>query len=161
MGAIERGLRLLATVAAVMGWTAMLPADAAPQDCARVPVVLWGDGSRDDTAALNAWLRGHDAIWGDTGTPVGAVIKSRLFRLSSAIYVHAGTGRILRDFRMEWPEHGQVVTGGTIEAGDDPDAPPLQSRVTITGGGPGDGVPFEIPDEEAGQARSDASCAIS
>ena len=65
----------------------------------RVPVVLWGDGRHDDTAALNAWLRGHDAIWADTGEPVGAAIGGRSFRLSSAIYVQAGTGRVLRDFR--------------------------------------------------------------
>jgi hypothetical protein len=139
----------------------IIPADAAPQDCARVPVVLWGDGKRDDTAALNAWLRGHDAIWADTGAPVGPAISGRSFRLSSAIYVNAGTGRILRDFRMEWPEHGQIVAGGTIAAGDDPDMPPRQSGVTITGGFPGDGIPYKVPDPGPAQAGSAASCAIS
>jgi hypothetical protein len=157
----EKRCRFGAALLAVMAYAAVLPACAATQDCIRVPVVLWGDGRHDDVAALNAWLRGDDAIWADTGTPVGAAIRGRSFRLSSVIYVHAGTGRILRDFRMEWPERGEVVTGGTIEAGHDPDAPPLQSGVTIVGGDPGEGVPFVIPDEEAGQARSEASCAIS
>jgi hypothetical protein len=158
---MRQRLPVLAAFVAAATCAAPLPAHAAPQDCARVPVVLWGDGRRDDTAALNAWLRGHDAIWADTGTPVGAAISGRSFRLSSAIYVNAGTGRVLRDFRMEWPEHGQVVTGGTIEAGGDPDAPPLQSGVTIIGGDPGDGVPYEVPDPEPDLTDSGASCAIS
>ncbi|MGD9615401.1 MAG: hypothetical protein AB7H90_21060 [Alphaproteobacteria bacterium] len=161
MGAIGKRHRFVAALLAAAAYGAALAADAAPQDCIKVPVVLWGDGRHDDTAALNAWLRGRDAIWADTGDPVGAAIGGRRFRLSSAIYVHAGTGRVLRDFRMEWPERGEVVTGGTIAAGDDPDSPPLQSGVTITGGDPGEGVPFEIPDDEAGQASRDASCAIS
>jgi hypothetical protein len=137
------------------------PAIAAPQDCARVPVVLWGDGRHDDTAALNAWLRGRDAIWAGSGTPVGAAIGGRRFRLSSAIYVQAGTGRVLRDFRLEWPERGETVTGGTIMTGADPDAVPLQSGVTISGGDPGEGVPFDVPDREPDHAAPDASCAIS
>jgi hypothetical protein len=154
-------LRILVAIMAVTACSAAFPAQAARQDCVRIPVVLWGDGQRDDTAALNAWLHGHDAIWADTGAPVGAAISGRSFRLSSAIYVNAGTGRVLHDFRMEWPEHGQIVTGGTIEAGDDPDAPPLQSGVTITGGDSGDGVPYTVPDPEPAQARREASCAIS
>jgi hypothetical protein len=167
MDAIGRRHRFVAALLAVTAYVtvaaqiAMIPAYAGPQDCMRIPVVLWGDGRHDDTAALNAWLRGDDAIWADIGTPVGAAIRGRSFRLSSAIYVHAGTGRILRDFRMEWPERGEVVTGGTIEAGHNPDAPPLQSGVTIVGGDPGEGVPFVIPDEEAGHASREASCAIS
>lgn len=154
-------LHILVLLMAATACGAAFPAYTAPQDCVRVPVVLWGDGRRDDTAALNAWLRGHDAIWADTGAPVGAAIRDRSFRLSSAIYVNAGTGRILHNFRMEWPEHGQIVTGGTIAAGDDPDAPPLQSGVTIIGGGPSDGVPYTVPDPEPAQAGSEASCAIS
>jgi hypothetical protein len=137
------------------------PAIAAAQDCIRVPVVLWGDGRHDDTGALNAWLRGHEAIWGNSGTLVGAAIGARSFRLSSAIYVQAGTGRVMRDFRLEWPERGEVVTGGTIEAGLDPGAAPLQSGVTISGGDPGEGVPFDVPDREPAQASRDANCAVS
>jgi len=131
------------------------------QHCVRTDIVLWGDGRHDDTGALNAWLRGHDAIWADTGTPVGAVISDRRFRLSSAIYVDAGTGRILRDFRLEWPERGEVVTGGTIAAGHDAGAAPVQTGITIAGGDPGEGVPFDAPDHEPGEAIRDASCAIS
>jgi hypothetical protein len=153
--------RLVAALLAVAAYVTVLPAGAAQQDCVRVPVVLWGDGRHDDTAALNAWLRGHDAIWADTGTPVGAAISGRSFRLSSAIYVQAGTGRVLRDFRLEWPERREIVTGDTIAAGHDPDAEPLQSGVMIAGGDPGEGIPFDIPDREPEQVRSDASCATS
>src|SRR3954471_21745667 len=110
---------------------AVPPTHAATPGCIRIPVVLWGDGRHDDTAAMNAWLHGQDAIWADAGTPVGAAIGGRHFRLSSAIYVQAGTGRVLRDFRLEWPERGEIVTGGTIAAGGDPDVSPLQSGVTI------------------------------
>ena len=134
----------------------IIPAQAAPQDCARIPVVLWGDGRHDDTGALNAWLRGQEAIWADSGTLVGAAIGARSFRLSSAIYVQAGTGRVMRDFRLEWPERREIVTGGMIEAGHDPDAAPLQAGVTITGGDPGEGVPFDAPDREPAQASGDA-----
>jgi hypothetical protein len=158
---MHRRPHLVAALLAATACLAALPAPAATQDCTRVPVVLWGDGRHDDTAALNAWLRGRDAIWADGGNPVGAAISGRSFRLSSAIYVNAGTGRVLRDFRMEWPERGEIVTGGTIAAGHDPDAAPLQSGVTIIGGDPGEGVPFDVPDREPDQARSDASCAIS
>jgi hypothetical protein len=134
---------------------------AGRQDCVRIPIVLWGDGRHDDTAALNAWLRGEDAIWADTGAPVGATVERHRFRLSSAVYVRAGTGRTLREFRMEWPERGEVVTGGTIAAGSDPDAAPVQSGVRVEGGDPGEGVPFEVPDPGPQQANRDASCAIS
>src|SRR3954449_3614587 len=112
--------RLVVPLLAATAYVAVLPAHAATQDCTKVPVVLWGDGRHDDTAALNAWLRGRDASWADAGTPVGAAISGRRFRLSSAIYVQAGTGRMLRDFRLEWPERGEVVTGGMIAAGADP-----------------------------------------
>ncbi len=151
-------------VAALLAMTACIetvPAHGEQQDCVRVPVVLWGDGRHDDTAALNAWLRGHEAIWADTGTRVGAAIGGRSFRLSSAIYVQAGTGRVLRDFRLEWPERDELVTGGAIEAGHDPDAAPLQTGVAMTGGDPGEGVPFDVPDSEPARAGPDASCAIS
>jgi hypothetical protein len=152
---------LVTALLGLMAYGMALPADAAQQDCIRVPVVLWGDGRHDDTAALNAWLRGRDAIWAGTGTAVGAAIEGRSFRLSSAIYVNAGSGRILRDFRMEWPERGEVVTGGAIEAGHDPDAEPVQAGVEITGGDPGEGVPFDLPDRGSDEASRDASCVIS
>lgn len=134
---------------------------AGGQDCVRPEVVLYGDGRTDDTAALNAWLRGEEAVWADTGKPVGATIRGRSFRLSSAIYVRAGKGRTMHDFRLEWPERGEVVTGGTMMAGDDPDRAPLLSGIDIVGGDPGEGVPFELPDEPPRQHAGEASCATS
>jgi hypothetical protein len=153
--------RLVAVLLALAAPVQTVPADAAPQDCVHIPVMLWGDGRHDDTAALNAWLRGRDAIWADSGAAVGAMITGRRFRLSAAIYVEAGTGRTLRDFRLEWPERGEIVSGGTLAAGDDPTAAPLQSGVTIVGGDPGEGVPFDMPDPEPDRADREASCATS
>ena len=75
--------------------------------------------------------------------------------------LQAGTGRVLRDFRLEWPERSEIVSGGTITAGDDPDAAPVQSGVTIIGGDPSEGVPFDAPDHEPDQAIREASCAVS
>ena len=160
MGGIGHRHRFVAALLAA-ACASGLPAHAAPQDCVKVPVMLWGDGKRDDTAALNAWLQGRDAIWADTEEAVGAAITGRAFRLSSAIYVQAGTGRVLRDFRLEWPERGEVVTGGMIAAGDDPDAAPVQSGVTITGGDPSEGVPYDAPDHQPDQVIREASCAVS
>src|SRR5260221_12645491 len=58
------------------------PARAAePQHCARAEIALWGDGRHDDTAALNAWLRGEDAAWAASGHPGGTAIAGRSFRL--------------------------------------------------------------------------------
>ena len=62
---------------------------AEPPQCARGDMVLWGDGVHDDTAALNAWLRGDSLVWATSGEPVGEAIANRVFRLSSAIYVPA------------------------------------------------------------------------
>ena len=102
-------------------------------------IVLWGDGRHDDTKALNAWLRGQPAIWGDSGEPVGAAIAGRRFRLSAAIYVPGGTGRSLEDFRLLWPERGEIVAGGD----------------------PGEGKPFETPAAAPSKPDPKASCAIS
>src|SRR4051794_12681654 len=143
-------MRKASRFVAVMACIAALPVHAATQDCTKVPVMLWGEGRHDDTVALNAWLRGHEAIWADAGTPVGAAIGGRRFRLSSAIYVQAGTGRVLRDFRLEWPERGEVVTGGMIAAGADPHAGPLPSRGTNIRGGPGGSGPLHAPPRPAG-----------
>lgn len=134
---------------------------AEPQRCVRAEIVLWGDGRHDDTQALNAWLRGEDAVWADSGAAVGAAIAGRSFRLSQAVYVRAGTGRSLQDFRLLWPERGEVVSGGTILAGTDPDRAPATSDISIVGGDPGEGQPFDLPD--AAPARQDEveSCATS
>ena len=143
------------------GLLALTPAMGEGQRCARTENILWGDGKHDDTVALNAWLKGDDAVWADTGKSVGAAIAGRSFRLSSAIYVIGGTGRMLQDFHLLFPERGEMVTGGTVRAGNDPNQPPVATGVTIAGGDSGEGVPFDAPDPAPVRADGKASCPIS
>ena len=72
-----------------------------------------------------------------------------------------GTGRRLEQFRMLWPERGETVSGGLIVSGSNPDQAPVMSGVSIVGGDPGEGVPFEMPDADSGHHSSRASCATS
>jgi hypothetical protein len=123
---------LIATLLAVAG---------PPPNCA--PLSLWGDGRHDDTRALNAWLAGAPARWGDSSRPVGAEIDGGTFLLSAPIYVASGTGRQLKGFRMVWPLTGERLQGGTIATGDDPNAPPVVNGLAKTGGDPGEGVPYQ------------------
>ena len=132
----------------------------APQ-CARGDIVLWGDGKHDDTAALNAWLRGDNLLWAATADPVGDTIADHVFRLSSAIFVPGGTGRRLERFRLIWPERGETVSGGSVRSGVDPDQPPVVSGVAITGGDPDEGVPLETPDITPADRRDPSRCATS
>ena len=134
---------------------------AQPQHCERADIMLWGDGKHDDSAALNAWLRGEEAIWAQSGMPVGAAIIAHSFRLSAAIYVPGGTGRKLDDFRLLWPERGETVSGGTILAGTDSGKAPIVSGVAIVGGDAGEGKPFEAPDPAPADPEDQASCATS
>jgi hypothetical protein len=131
-----------------------------PPQCVRADIVLWGDGKHDDTFALNAWLRGENIAWADSGDAVGNEIAGRAFRLMDAIYITAGSGRVMRDFRLLWPERGETVSGGTIVSGDDPDKPPVSTDVAIVGGDPGEGVPFDAPDPVVAHDPK-ASCATS
>ncbi len=131
------------------------------QHCVPADIVLWGDGRHDDSTALNAWFAGDAAIWAESGAPVGAVIAGHSFRLSAAVYVHAGTGRRLDDFRMVWPERGETVAGGSIVSGRDPAKAPIVSGVRISGGDPGEGVPFEAPDAAPAGRDGQANCATS
>src|SRR6266850_7981779 len=94
-------------------------------DCAAAPPVLWGDGEHDDTAALNAWFRGETVLWAQTHEPVGSEISDHNFLLSSTVYIHSGTGRKMERFQMVWPHRNEVVSGGTIEAGNDPEGQPV------------------------------------
>ncbi|HKS88381.1 MAG TPA: hypothetical protein VJR70_02970 [Stellaceae bacterium] len=136
-------------------------AAAEEQHCVPAQIVLWGDGRHDDTAALNAWLHGRPAIWGDSGAPVGAAIGQRNFRLSAPVYVPAGTGRSLADFTLRWPDRGETVAGGRIAAGHDPNAAPVMSGISIVGGDPGEGRPFEAPDPPPPRPDPAAGCATS
>ena len=136
-------------------------ANAEEHRCVRTQNILWGDGRHDDTVALNAWLKGEDAVWADSGRSVGPAIAGHTFRLSSAIYVIGGTGRRLSDFRLVFPERGEVVTGGTVRAGGDPDKPPISAGITITGGDSGEGVPFDAPEPKPVRAEDKAACPIS
>ncbi len=156
-----RSARSLAAVA-IAAVLCSVPAQAAePQHCVRAESVLWGDGRHDDSAALNAWFGGADAIWAESGEPVGTAIAGHSFRLSAAVFVPGGTGRRLEDFRMLWPENGEIVSGGSIASGSDPEKAAVVSGVDIVGGDPGEGVPFEAPDPDPAQRNPTASCATS
>ena len=116
--------------------------------CAAAPPVLWGDGEHVDTAALNAWFRGETVLWAQTGESVGSEITDRNFLLSSTVYIHSGTGRKLERFRMVWPWRNEIVTGGMIAAGDDPDGQPVADGITKVNSDPDEGVPYEGPKPE-------------
>jgi hypothetical protein len=148
-------------LAALVAFAPLSLRAAEPQHCVRAEIVLWGDGRHDDSAALTAWLRGADAIWAASGEPVGAAIAGRSFRLTSAVFVPGGTGRRLEAFQFLWPERGEIVSGGSIVAGSDPDKAPIVSGVKISGGDPGEGKPFEMPDPAPAEPDPKASCAIS
>ena len=120
------------------------PARAEDQSkCADAPLVLWGDGEHDDTAALNAWFRGETVLWARTHEPVGSKIADHNFLLSSTVYIPGGTGRKMERFRMVWPWRNEVVTGGTIAAGDDPDGQPVADGIAKVNADPDEGVPYD------------------
>jgi hypothetical protein len=114
--------------------------------CRPMPLALWGDGRHDDTKALNAWFRGDNVVWAQTGESVGNKISGRVFKLSAAVYISSGTGRRLEHFEMVWPTHGERVTGGMILAGGDRNTPPVATGISKTGGDPGEGLPVSTPD---------------
>ena len=125
------------------------PAKAEEQsNCVTAPRVLWGDGVHDDTAALNAWFRGEEVLWAETHEPVGAEIADRSFLLNSTVYVRGGTGLRLEHFRMIWPWRNEIVSGGTIVTGGDPDVEPRTEGITMVGADPDEGVPYKAPDPE-------------
>ena len=136
-------------------------AAAAASGCAVAPIVLWGDGRHDDTAALNAWLRGGPVLWGQSGEAVPAEIDGNNFLLSGPIYVRSGTGRRIARFRMTWPATREAMTGGAIATGTDPQQPPLVSGIRKTGGDAGEGVPFDGPASEPGDEKPATDCLVS
>jgi hypothetical protein len=142
---VSRYLGFLA--AALLASVVWLSSTRAQEDakCAAAPHVLWGDGEHDDTAALNAWFRGENVIWAQSHEPVGAEIADRNFLLNSTIYISGGTGRKLERFRMIWPARNEIVSGGTILSGTDPDQPPVAEGITKIGADPDEGVPYEGP----------------
>ena len=141
----------LALVAAILLAALVVLSSAKAQEqskCSAAPHLLWGDGEHDDTAALNAWFRGETVIWAQTHDEVGAEITDRTFLLSSAVYVSSGAGRKLERFRMVWPERSEIVSGGTIMAGTDPDQQPVAENITKIGADPDEGIPYNTPDAE-------------
>lgn len=144
------GLLMARTLAALLA--SLLTVSAARAEdrskCTDAPPVLWGDGEHDDTAALNAWFRGETVIWAETHQAVGPQIADRTFLLSSTVYVHSGIDRKLERFQMVWPHRSEVVSGGTIEAGKNPDDPPVADNITKVNSDPDEGVPYDGPPPE-------------
>jgi hypothetical protein len=116
--------------------------------CSNAPLVLWGDGEHDDTAALNAWFRGETVVWAQTHQAIGSEIADRIFLLSSTVYIHSGIDRKLERFQMVWPHRNEVVSGGTLQTGDDPKEPPIADQITKVNADPDEGVPYEGPPPE-------------
>lgn len=147
-------------LAAVAGLAPVAARAAERANCGTL-FVLWGDGRHDDTAALNAWFRGDRVIWGETGGTVGSQIAGHEFRLSAAIYISSGKDRRIEDFQFVWPERKEVVTGGTIAAGSDPNQPPVASGLTKIGVGPGEGVPYHSPAPKPAVPADLTGCLVS
>jgi hypothetical protein len=146
-------------LAALMSSSPVWAADGSK--CGGKLFVLWGDGKHDDTAALNAWFRGDDVMWGQTGRAVGPQISDHVFRLSTAIYIRSGAGRRIEHFQFVWPERKELVAGGTIVSGTDPNQPPVAAGLTKIGAGPNEGIPFPdlTPKPAAHDDRTD--CLVS
>jgi hypothetical protein len=141
---------------------AVSPAAADEQSkCAASPLVLWGDGEHDDTAGLNAWFRGETVLWAQTHEAVGAVIADRNFLLSSTVYIHGGTGRKMERFQMVWPWRNELVSGGTITAGNDPDGQPVADGITKVNADPDEGVPYDGPKPEPNEHGIPRHCLTS
>jgi hypothetical protein len=146
----------------LMAMTASTPAWATESSkCGARLLVLWGDGKHDDTAALNAWFRGDAVIWGSNGRTVGPQIADHVFRLSSAIYINSGTGRRIEHFQFIWPARKELISGGMIVAGVDPNRPPVATGLTKIGAGPNEGVPYPSKTPKPAAARDSADCLVS
>jgi hypothetical protein len=130
-------------------------------NCGARLLVLWGDGRHDDTAALNAWFRGDAVIWGETGRNVGPQITGRVFRLSAPVYISSGTGRSIAQFQFVWPARKELVSGGTIVAGADPNRAPVATGLTKIGAGPNEGVPFPSDTPKRAAHDNSADCLVS
>jgi len=151
----------LATLLLIALATATPVSAADSSKCGAKLLVLWGDGKHDDTAALNAWFRGDAVAWGQNGRGVGPQISGRVFRLTSPVYISSGTSRSIENFQFLWPERREVVSGGTIVTGADPDKPPVATGIAKIGAGPNEGIPFpsDTPKPAASDNRTD--CLVS
>jgi len=141
---------------------AVSPAAAdGPSKCSAALPVLWGDGEHDDTAALNAWFRGEAVLWAQTHEVVGSEITDHNFLLSSTVYIHSGTGRKMERFQMVWPYRNEVVTGGRIVAGSDPEGTPIADQITKINADPDEGVPYAGPKLEPHEKGIPRDCLTS
>jgi hypothetical protein len=59
-----------------------------------------------------------------------------------------GTGLRLERFRMIWPWRNEVVSGGAIVTGKDPNQEPRTEGITKVGADPDEGVPYKAPAPE-------------
>ena len=161
-GGIQRNF-VIGTLIVLLAAMPMLRPAAAADDskCPAKLSVLWGDNRHDDTAALNAWFRGDPVVWAQTGRSVGPEISGHMFRLSAPIYISSGTGRRIDGFQFVWSDHKELVAGGTIVAGTDPNAAPVATGLTKIGAGPNEGVPFHSPTPKPANPDRDTSCLVS
>lgn len=161
---------MLAAIAAIVVSAAPAWAGAGSK-CPTSALALWGDGRHDDTAALNAWFRGDNVVWAQTGLPVGAQISGaqtsgakagdRVFRLTGRLYIPSGTGRRIAQFEFVWPQRDERVSGGTIVAGIDPKRPPIAIALRKIGASPGEGVPFQTADPKPDNRSAPTACPVS
>ncbi len=156
---------MLAAIVAILLSAAPVWAGEATK-CPASALALWGDGEHDDTAALNAWFRGDNVVWAQTGRPVGAQIDGakigdRVFRLSGRLYIPSGTGRRITQFEFEWPQRNERISGGAITAGSDLKKPPIATGLRKIGASPGEGVPFQTADPKPDNDNTGAGCLVS
>ena len=105
----------------------------------------WGARRHGDAERVVSRRTG---AWAETHEPVGAEIADRSFLLNSTVYIRGGTGLQLEHFRVIWLWRNEIVSGGTIVTGGDPDVEPRTEGITMVGADPDEGVPFKTPDPE-------------
>jgi hypothetical protein len=64
-------------------------------------------------------------------------------------------------FRMVWPWRDEVVTGGTIAAGNDADGEPVADGITKVNADPDEGVPYDGPKLEPTEHGTPQHCLTS
>jgi hypothetical protein len=143
------------------------PASAADgSKCAPTGLALWGDGEHDDTVALNAWFRGDNVVWAESGRRVGAEIGglragTHIFRLSGPVYIPSGTGRRIEHFEFIWPRRQEQISAAAILTGLDPAKPPVAIDLKKIGSRPGEGIPFKTPTPKPVKRDAATDCLVS